>query len=224
MSDTPIAVVLRNLADKLALLGQLRKCDTFGEMMVATALWRSRDGWNVVTQGRFDGYRVDIVIPEARLCIEVDGEAGHGTEEQRAYDRQRQSEIEARGWTFLRPTATDAFLHAGAVASVVIDMARDALSRPLPVSEAEALAAAIARTSKAIDNFEAHLRLVDPDDLDNRTDNEARLRVLRLQLASQLERQAMLGKDMTWEEQEAVLRRVQEAAKERQALLGRRAA
>jgi hypothetical protein len=170
----------------------------------------------VVTQGLFEeGYRVDIVIPEAMVCVEIDGEAWHGTEERRLADAKRQSAIMARGWVFVRPSASEAFLHSGDVAEAVVDMVRSVLARPLPIPEGDALAANVERITKAIANFEAHLAVVDPENAKVRTDNEARLSRLRLQLETLRDRQAMLGKDPTWEDEEAHLRRCYERARQR---------
>lgn len=214
--DTPLDVVLRNLGDKLGLLNQLRKCETFGEILLTAALWRSRDGWHVVTQGRFEeGYRVDIVIPEAKLCIEVDGVAGHGTEIQRAADERRQAAIEARGWLFLRVSATDAFLHAGECVGPIVQTVRDILARPLPGSPEEELAADIARVERAIANFEAHLAVIDLGDLESRQANEAKLSRLRMQLGNMRDAQALRGESLSWEAEQAILERVLERARVR---------
>ncbi|WP_165922393.1 DUF559 domain-containing protein [Pseudonocardia endophytica] len=47
-------------------------------------------------------YRLDLAYPAAMLAIEYDGEH-HRTAEQARYDLERQSYVDSRGWTVLRP-------------------------------------------------------------------------------------------------------------------------
>ncbi len=54
-------------------------------------------------QGRFVG-RVDFAHPDARIVIEVDGFATHGTPEAFVGDRVRDRRLHALGWTVLRFT------------------------------------------------------------------------------------------------------------------------
>lgn len=54
-------------------------------------------------QGRFVG-RVDFAHPDARIVIEVDGFATHGTPEAFVDDRARDRRLHAMGWTVLRFT------------------------------------------------------------------------------------------------------------------------
>ena len=94
--------------------------------------------WREVRDRRLDGYRfrrqqpigpyiVDFFCSAGRLIVEIDGPV-HET--QAEYDRQRQREIEAAGYRFLRVTA-DRVLHAlpGVLAE---SRAALAASPPLP--------------------------------------------------------------------------------------------
>jgi very-short-patch-repair endonuclease len=222
-TDAPLEVVLRNLADKAAMLNQIRKCESFGEIMIAVALWRSRDRWTVEAQYPISGYRVDLVIPEAKLCVEVDGAVAHGTPTQHARDVQRQSEIEAQGWAFVRVSAADAFLHAGECSVAIVEAIGNIIARPVPKTPAEELADKIEQAEHAIRGHEAALALVDVANLAGREPNEERLKMLRAQLAG-LKDQEALRTASTVEEESAILRRVQERARARHAAARKAAA
>ena len=58
-------------------------------------------GFPVRRQHPIAGYVVDFAIPKARLVIEIDGSM-HDNPEAQSADAKRQSDIEQRGWSFLR--------------------------------------------------------------------------------------------------------------------------
>lgn len=135
-----------------ALFREVAKSDSCPEALLVVALWRERDGWNVVAQYEIAPYRIDIAIPEARLCIEVDGVFGHGAAEQKEADARRQAAIEARGWSFMRYTAASAFLRPGELAGEVRDRV---VARRAEVKAGEA-AQALGEVERMVDHLEAN--------------------------------------------------------------------
>lgn len=63
-------------------------------------------------------YRLDLAYPAVLLAIEYDGEH-HRTPEQARYDLERQSYLDARGWTVVRPSARDVLVAPDALADRV---------------------------------------------------------------------------------------------------------
>jgi very-short-patch-repair endonuclease len=68
--------------------------------------------------GRFVA-RVDAALPAIKLAIEVDGFGHHSTPEQFQYDRARQNELVAIGWTVLRFTWDDIVQRPAQVARTI---------------------------------------------------------------------------------------------------------
>jgi very-short-patch-repair endonuclease len=53
------------------------------------------------------GYRVDLLWPELKLVVEVDGYQSHGTRGAFERDRRRDAKLQAAGFTVIRSTARD---------------------------------------------------------------------------------------------------------------------
>jgi very-short-patch-repair endonuclease len=64
-------------------------------------------------------YRVDFAYPDARLAIEVDGYASHGTRTAFEADRDRQNCLVLAGWMVIRFTWTQVVRQPGSVAAQV---------------------------------------------------------------------------------------------------------
>jgi very-short-patch-repair endonuclease len=77
---------------------------------------------------RVAGHEVDFVFADARLAIEVDGWASHGTRQQFELDRQRDADLAAVGWTVMRFT----WLQVTRRATWVADRVRAALAARAP--------------------------------------------------------------------------------------------
>ncbi len=65
------------------------------------------------------GYTVDFIWPAAKLVVEVDGYASHGTRSAFERDRDRDSALAARGYTVLRFTWRDVTRRPAVVAERV---------------------------------------------------------------------------------------------------------
>ena len=75
-------------------------------------------GW--VFHRRIAGHEVDFALPEARIVVEVDGWATHGTRAQFEHDRQRDAELVAAGWVVLRFTWLQVTRKPGWVAARIL--------------------------------------------------------------------------------------------------------
>lgn len=65
--------------------------------------WNEKEsGLPLTVQYQIGVYRVDFAYLPTRTAIEIDGRAYHSTQKQLSDDRQRQAEIERKGWNFLR--------------------------------------------------------------------------------------------------------------------------
>lgn len=54
-------------------------------------------------------YRIDFVIYDKKIAIELDGHEGHKTKEQRTNDTQRERYLTSKGWKVIRFTGTEIF-------------------------------------------------------------------------------------------------------------------
>ena len=68
---------------------------------------------------RVAGHEVDFAWPRARLIVETDGWAGHGTRGAFERDRRRDAQLLAAGWRVLRVTRARLELEAEAVAGEI---------------------------------------------------------------------------------------------------------
>jgi very-short-patch-repair endonuclease len=53
------------------------------------------------------GYRVDLLWPDLKLVVEVDGYQSHGTRGAFEHDRRRDARLQAAGFTVMRVTARE---------------------------------------------------------------------------------------------------------------------
>jgi hypothetical protein len=68
---------------------------------------------------RLGRYRPDMLWREARLIVELDGEAAHHSPAQLAADRRRQEWLESQGFTVIRFTHEEVAREPGRVAAAV---------------------------------------------------------------------------------------------------------
>ncbi|MED5551045.1 MAG: endonuclease domain-containing protein, partial [Pseudomonadota bacterium] len=81
---------------------QLRTSMTDAEMILWSRLRRRQiDGFKIRRQHPIGPYIADFACAEAKLVIEVDGEA-HGSPQELAHDRRRTRFMESRGWRVIR--------------------------------------------------------------------------------------------------------------------------
>ncbi len=64
--------------------------------------WSEKSDLPLAIQHQIGKYRVDFAHLPTKTAIEIDGRAYHSTPKQLSDDRQRQIEIEQKGWLFLR--------------------------------------------------------------------------------------------------------------------------
>ncbi len=75
---------------------------TDAEMILWSRLRRRQiDGFKIRRQYPIGPYIADFACAEAKLVIEVDGEA-HGSPQELAHDRRRTRFMESRGWRVIR--------------------------------------------------------------------------------------------------------------------------
>lgn len=77
---------------------QAAKTESAGESVLLSLLWWRRRGWTVRTQHPIAGYRIDLVVPEARVAIEVDSMEGHGSGTAMEHDAEKRNLVVAGGW------------------------------------------------------------------------------------------------------------------------------
>ncbi|SRR5258706_4260064 len=88
---------------------ELRRNMTKAEVLLWLQLKNKRLlGQRALRQYSVGYYVLDFYIPKIKLAIEVDG-ATHCTDEERAYDKHRQEEIESLGIMFLRCTNLEVY-------------------------------------------------------------------------------------------------------------------
>ncbi len=93
-----------NLPSRKERRRELRRNMTKAEVLLWVQLKkRQLLGQRVLRQYSIGRYIVDFYIPKIKLAIEVDG-ATHVTDEELAYDKMRQDEIEGLGISVLRFT------------------------------------------------------------------------------------------------------------------------
>jgi very-short-patch-repair endonuclease len=68
---------------------------------------------------RIGRYRPDMLWPDRRLVVELDGKRAHSTAAQLGADARRQAELERRGYTVIRFVQQQVFHAADAVADEV---------------------------------------------------------------------------------------------------------
>ena len=78
-----------------------KKCQSSIESKLFNALW-NRNHY-VVTQLKAGKYRMDLALPQYRICVEADGEIWHyANEEQILRDKKRDAYLRSKGWEVLR--------------------------------------------------------------------------------------------------------------------------
>lgn len=119
--------------DSEAYAREARKVDSVGEALLLTLLWWRRDGWTVRVQEPVEQYRVDLFVPEARVAIEVDSFAAHGSNVAMERDAAKRNLVVARGWAPLAFSAQQVVFHthdALAEAMAVIQRRLPSVERP----------------------------------------------------------------------------------------------
>ncbi|MCL6495769.1 MAG: DUF559 domain-containing protein [Ignavibacterium sp.] len=80
---------------------ELRKNMTFCEKLGWTYLRKKQLQARFLRQYSIDHYVIDFYCPKLKLAVEIDGEY-HEKQEQKIYDKERQSYLENFGITFVR--------------------------------------------------------------------------------------------------------------------------
>ncbi|HEX6860280.1 MAG TPA: endonuclease domain-containing protein [Caulobacteraceae bacterium] len=86
----------------------LRREATLPERMLWNRLrGRQLAGLKFRRQHPFDPYVLDFYCPEVKLCVEVDGDWTHGSDEQGAKDQRRDAFLKSHGIRIVRIPAAD---------------------------------------------------------------------------------------------------------------------
>ncbi|MBI3365086.1 MAG: DUF559 domain-containing protein [Ignavibacteriae bacterium] len=104
---------------------ELRRNMTKAEVLLWIQLKnKQRLGQRVLRQYSVGQYVLDFYIPKIKLAIEVDG-ATHCTDEELAYDKHRQEEIESLGIAFLRFTNLEVYADMNTVIERIKETVND---------------------------------------------------------------------------------------------------
>lgn len=93
--------------DSDAFAREAAKVESAGEAVLLALLWWRRAGWTVRTQERVLTFRIDLVVPEAMVAIEVDSFEGHGSGSAMEHDARKRNAVVAAGWAPLTFSARD---------------------------------------------------------------------------------------------------------------------
>lgn len=91
---------------------QAAKVESAGEAVLLSLLWWRRAGWTVRAQEPVKPFRIDLVVPEAMVAIEVDSFEGHGSGAAMEHDARKRNAVIAAGWAPLAYSARDALFRS----------------------------------------------------------------------------------------------------------------
>jgi len=99
---------------------QFTKCESKMEERFLLAAWPVlRQYGRVVTQHPLGSYRLDVALPERKICIEVDGRDYHIKPEQVDNDKRRDRVLMRSGWITIRYPGREIYADADACAREV---------------------------------------------------------------------------------------------------------
>jgi very-short-patch-repair endonuclease len=108
----------------------LRHNQTRAEAMVWEEIRKRKIlGQRFLRQFSVNAFVVDFYCPKLKLVIEIDG-VTHQTEEEKEYDKQRQSEIELLGIIFLRFKNEEVFEDLESVVQVIKNKVEELINPP----------------------------------------------------------------------------------------------
>lgn len=79
-------------------------------------------GVEVMPQYEIGRYRIDFVMPEQKVAIELDGHDYHKTKAQRTNDTERERYLQKQGWQVIRFTGTEIYKNVQQCVQDVIDI------------------------------------------------------------------------------------------------------
>lgn len=98
------------MIDTKNLLDKLNKCESEIEKLFLLTAYGKIDG--LIPQYQVLNYRIDFVIPDKRIAIEIDGHEYHKTRKQRTHDSHRERNIKLSlpsNWELIRFTGSEIF-------------------------------------------------------------------------------------------------------------------
>jgi len=99
---------------------QVQKCESEMERRFLKAAWPVLTQYGrVVTQHPLGSYRLDVALPERKICVEVDGRDYHIQPEQVDNDKRRDRILMRFGWQTIRYPGREIWADADACAREV---------------------------------------------------------------------------------------------------------